>query len=53
MLDDLIVFFATLKALELSGLGTHYARWSHLIGGVVLLGIGVLLLFRPEWLVFG
>jgi len=53
MLDDLIVFFATLKALEVAGLGTRYARWSHLIGGVVLLGIGFLLLFKPEWLVFG
>lgn len=53
MLDDLIVFFATMKALELTGLGTRYARWSHLIGGVVLLAIGVLLLLRPEWLVFG
>jgi glutaredoxin len=53
MLDDLIVFFATMKALELTGLGTRYARWSHLIGGLVLLGIGALLLLKPEWLVFG
>jgi hypothetical protein len=53
MLDDLIVFFATLKALEVTGLSTRYARWSHLIGGLVLLVIGTLLLLRPEWLVFG
>lgn len=53
MLDDLIVFFVTMKALELAGLGTRYARWSHLIGAVALLAIGVLLLFKPDWLVFG
>jgi hypothetical protein len=53
MLDDLIVFFATMKALEVAGLGTRYARWSHLIGGSVLLLIGGLLLVKPEWLMFG
>lgn len=53
MLDDLIVFFATMKALEVTGLSTRYARWSHLVGGAVLLAIGLLLLLRPEWLVFG
>jgi thiol-disulfide isomerase/thioredoxin len=53
MLDDLLVFFVTLKALEVAGLGTRYARASHLLGGLVLLGIGALLLLRPQWLVFG
>lgn len=53
VLDDLVVFFVTLKALEVAGLGTRYARASHLIGGVVLLAIGALLFLRPEWLAFG
>ncbi len=53
MLDDLLVFFVTLKTLEMAGLGTRYARASHLVGGLVLLGLGALLLLRPEWLVFG
>jgi hypothetical protein len=35
-----------------SGLSGTYARWSHLIGGVLLLLIGALLLFKPEWLAF-
>jgi glutaredoxin len=52
MLDDLVVFFTAMKTLELTGLGTGYAHYSRLIGGVVLLLLGTLLLLRPEWLVF-
>jgi threonine/homoserine/homoserine lactone efflux protein len=52
MLDDLVVLVAALKTLEATGLTTRYARWSNAIGGVVLLVIGALLIFRPEWLAF-
>jgi hypothetical protein len=53
MLDDLLIFVIAMKTLQVAGLTGTYARWSHLIGGGLLLVIGVLLLFRPEWLVFG
>jgi hypothetical protein len=53
MLDDLIVFFTVMKTLEVAGLGTRYARVSHLVGGIVLMILGALLLLRPEWLMFG
>jgi threonine/homoserine/homoserine lactone efflux protein len=53
MLDDLVVLVATLGALEVAGLTTRYTRWSNLIGGVVLLALGLLLVFRPAWLSFG
>ena len=53
MLDDLIVFAVAMKTLELTGMTTRYLRLSHLVGGVVLLGIGALLLLRPELLAFG
>jgi hypothetical protein len=52
MLDDLVVLVAALKTLEVTGLTTRYARWSNAVGGVALLAIGVLLIFRPEWLAF-
>jgi len=52
MLDDLVVLVAALKTLEVTGLTTRYARWSNAIGGVALLAIGTLLIFRPEWLSF-
>jgi hypothetical protein len=37
--------------LRATGLAATYSRYSHLLGGIVLGGIGLLLLFRPEWLV--
>jgi thiol-disulfide isomerase/thioredoxin len=53
MLDDLFVFVVAMKTLQITGATTHYVRFSHLAGGVVLLAIGALLLLRPEWLMFG
>jgi glutaredoxin len=53
LLDDLAVFVTAMVTLQASGLTARYARYSHLIGGIVLVGLGILLLFRPEWLKFG
>jgi glutaredoxin len=50
MLDDAVIFVAAMLTLQATGLAASYSRWSHLIGGGVLLGIGLLLVFRPEWL---
>jgi hypothetical protein len=53
MADDLLVFLAAMLTLRVSGIATNYARYSHLIGGVVLVIIGALMLLRPELLMFG
>lgn len=53
MIDDLFVFFATMVTLEMTGITTKYTRISHLVGGALMMVIGLLLLFRPEWLMFG
>lgn len=53
MLDDMIVFVLAMKTLEVTGLTTKYSRISHLIGGVLMLLIGILLIFKPEWLMMG
>jgi len=53
MLDDLIVFFAAMITLRMTGLSTKYSRFSHLIGGAVMVIIGLLLIFKPELLMFG
>lgn len=50
MLDDVVIFVVAMLTLQATGLAASYSRWSHLIGGSVLLGIGLLLIFRPEWL---
>ena len=53
MLDDIIIFVLAMLTLKLMGLTTRYQRLSNLIGGVLMLLIGVLLLFKPGWLMFG
>jgi threonine/homoserine/homoserine lactone efflux protein len=50
MLDDAVIFVAAMLTLQATGLAASYSRWPHLIGGAVLLGVGLLLIFRPEWL---
>ena len=52
MLDDMVVFAAAMLTIQATGLTATYARYSHLIGGVVLVGLGILLLLHPEWLSF-
>lgn len=52
MLDDLLVFFAAMITLEMTGVTTKYVRYSRLIGGSIMLFIGAALLFKPEWIMF-
>ena len=49
MLDDAVIFITAMLTLQVTGLAASYSRWSHLIGGGVLLGIGFLLIVKPEW----
>ena len=53
MLDDLIVFFAAMMTLEITGATTTYVRYARLLGGLLMLLIGALLIFRPQVLMFG
>jgi glutaredoxin len=53
MLDDMAVFTITMITMKRVALNTKYARYSHLIGGIVMLIIGLLMFFKPEWIMFG
>lgn len=53
MLDDLLVFFIAMTTLRATGISTRYSKWSSLIGGIIMLLIGLLLILKPEWLMFG
>jgi len=53
MLDDLIIFIVAMVSLKSFALSTKYGRWSGLIGGILMLVIGILLIFKYEWLTFG
>jgi hypothetical protein len=52
MLDDALIFVLAMVTLRQTGLMGTYARFSHLIGGTVLLAIGAALILRPEMLAF-
>lgn len=52
LLDDLFIFFTAMKTMEVTGISTKYSKYSHLIGGILMFIIGLLLLFKPEWLMF-
>ena len=53
MLDDLIVFIVSMATLHVTGITSKYSRYSHLIGGILMLVLGALLILRPELLMFG
>ena len=52
LIDDLIIFFIAMFTMKVTGISTKYNRYSHLLGGLIMLGIGMLLLLKPEWLMF-
>ena len=52
LIDDLIVFIIAMFTMKVTGITTKYNQYSHLLGGVIMLLIGVLLLLKPEWLMF-
>lgn len=53
LLDDIIIFVISMKTLEVTGVSTKYGKLSHLIGGIIMIIIGALMIFKPEWLMFG
>jgi len=50
--DDMIIFFVAMFTTKISAISTKYNKYSHLIGGILMLVIGLLLIFKPEWLMF-
>ena len=52
LIDDLIVFSIAMITMKLTGISTKYNKYSHLIGGLIMLVIGVLLILKPGWLMF-
>jgi glutaredoxin len=53
MLDDLFVFFVAMITLQMTGITTKYSKYSRLIGGILMFIIGLLMIFKPQWLMFG
>ena len=52
LIDDIIVFTVSMITLKVTGITTKYTKYSHLIGGIIMLTIGILLIIKPEILMF-
>lgn len=52
LIDDILVLFLSIKAFETKGISTKYNKYVHLIGGLIMILMGVLLIFKPEWIMF-
>ena len=52
LLDDFVIFVIAMTTLSLTGVSSKYGNLSKLIGGILMLLIGLLLMFKPEWIMF-
>ena len=52
MIDDIIVFVIAMFTFKVTGISTKYTKYSHLIGGIIMLIIGLLLILKPSWIMF-
>lgn len=52
LIDDIVVLFLSIKAFETKGISTKYNKYVYLIGGLIMILMGVLLIFKPEWIMF-
>jgi len=52
LLDDLTVFAISLYSLKKLGFTAKYSKASNLIGGIIMLALGLIMIFKPELLVF-
>lgn len=52
LLDDIIIFIIAMKTMEIKAISNKYGKYSHLIGGIIMVIISALMIFKPEWLMF-
>ena len=50
LIDDLAIFIIAMLTLKISGVTTKYSKIAHLVGGIIMIVIGLLLIFKPEWI---
>lgn len=50
MIDDMIVFTISISTLTIAGVTTKYNKLVKIIGGVLMIVMGLLLIFKPDWI---
>ena len=41
-----------MKTLKITAISNKYSKYSHLVGGLIMIAIGLLMILKPEWLMF-
>lgn len=52
MIDDFIVFGIALYSFDKIGITTKYAKFAHLLGGIMMIVLGLILIINPSLLTF-
>ena len=52
LIDDIVIFVIAMLTLNIKGISSKYGKYSHLIGGIIMVLIAILMVFKPEWLMF-
>ena len=52
LIDDIIIFLIAVKTAKVTGISNKYTKYSHLIGGLIMVIIGILLIVKPEIIMF-
>lgn len=52
LIDDILIFVIAMKTLKIKGISNKYTKYSHLIGGIIMVLLGILMVIKPEWLMF-
>ena len=50
--DDLIVFTLATATLSITTRSSKYTKYANLVGGIIMILIGLLLIFKPAWVMF-
>ncbi len=52
MLDDMVVFVVSMITLQVTGITNKYHKLCTLVSALIMIIMGLLLLLKPEWLMF-
>lgn len=52
LIDDLIIFTIAMITMRVTGISNRYTKYSHIIGGLIMIIIGILLMFFPNIIMF-
>ena len=53
ILPQLVTFLIAMFSLRVTAISSRVTKYSNLVGGLLMLAMGLILLFRPGWLAFG